>query len=59
MFKELYESEEWFRLKLKELENETPPIPKFDPSSDNTDQWKYDSGLREGYRLLLAKINPK
>lgn len=59
MFKELYEAEEWFRLKLIELENEAPPIPKFDPSEDNTDQWKHDSGLREGYLLLLAKINPK
>lgn len=58
MFKQLYENEEWFRLELKRLEDETPSLPKFDPSRDNTDQWKYDSGLREGYLLLLAKLKP-
>lgn len=54
----LYEREEWFRLWLESLKESQPKPPSFTPSSDNTDEWKHQSGISVGYELLLNKIYP-
>jgi len=49
--------EVWFQDFIKnELEPEIPIVPSFNPSEDNTDDWKQKSGLREGYLLALTKM---
>jgi len=42
---------------LKEiLETNRPDIPGFDPLKDNTEEWKKESGMRQGYDLCLAQF---
>jgi hypothetical protein len=49
--------QQWFQTFIeKEVAPDMPQVPSFDPSSDNTERWKYDSAMREGYRLALLKF---
>ena len=52
--------EEWFqRFLAEELIPDIPTLETFNPNSDNTDAWKYGSGVREGYLLCLQKLGVK
>jgi len=54
--KRLHE-EPWFQeFVKKELIPGTPEVPAYNPSKDNTERWKYDSAMAEGYRLCLQKL---
>ncbi len=47
----------WFQEFIKkEVAPDVPVVPAYDPSNDNTDRWRYDSALREGYLLALLKF---
>lgn len=49
--------EAWFqKFTETELLAATPQVPAYNPQSDNTDRWKYDSAMREGYLLCLRKL---
>ena len=52
--------EEWFkRFVESELKPAIPQIQTYNPQSDNTERWKYDSALREGFLLCMAKLGVK
>ena len=49
--------EQWFpRFIEDELIPNMPRVPNYNPAQDNTERWKYDSAMREGYRLCLKKL---
>jgi len=49
--------ESWFKEFIEnEIVPDVPRVPSHNPRDDNTDVWKYDSALREGYRLCLRKF---
>ena len=57
--KQLHESD-WFKKFIEEeLLADMPRVPAYNPAEDNTERWKYDSGLREGYLLCLQKFGVK
>ena len=49
-------SHPYFQTVKKELEEGIPPIPEYDPVSDNTNDWKNKSAMRSGYMLCLARL---
>jgi len=52
--------EAWFqRFIEEEIRPDVPRVPAYNPASDNTERWKYDCGLREGYLLCLRKLGVK
>ena len=52
--------QEWFSRFVKEvLIPGTPSIPTYNPSSDNTERWKYDCAMREGYLECLKNLGVK
>lgn len=59
MIKRLHEDPLFQRFIKEVLIPGAPKVMPFNPSSDNTDQWKYHSGVREGYRLALSEIGVK
>ena len=49
--------EAWFKRFLEdELAAKAPKVPAWNPRDDNTDLWKYDSALREGYLMCLRNM---
>lgn len=46
----------WFRPFIDEVIADAPVVPPFNPAEDNTARWRYDSAMREGYRLCLLKF---
>lgn len=57
--KQLHE-QVWFQRFVKEvLIPNTPTVPTYDPRKDNTELWKYDCAMREGYRECLRKLGVK
>lgn len=36
-----------------------PTVPSYNPSNENVERWKYDSGMREGYLLALQLLGVK
>jgi len=54
--KRLHE-EVWFQDFVKdELLPGMPNVQEYNPSQDNTERWKYDCAMREGYRECLRKL---
>lgn len=54
--KNLHE-QEWFQRFVKEeLIPNTPRLDSWNPTKDNTDQWKHASGMREGYLMCLQML---
>ena len=52
--------EVWFnKFVEEEILPDIPRVPPYNPAQDNTERWKYDSGLREGYTLCLRKFGVK
>jgi len=41
---------------IKKLELKTPELPSYTPKADNSEQWKYDSGLRDGFLYALNHL---
>jgi len=41
---------------LKQLEQKIPEITKFTPSTDKTEQWKYDSAFADGCLYILSHL---
>ena len=41
---------------LKQLREQRPVLPEFDPQANNVEEWKQKSGARRGYDLCLAII---
>ena len=39
---------------LKQLREQRPVLPEFDPQNDNAEEWKQKSGMGKGYDLCLA-----
>lgn len=51
----------WFKEFVKhEVIAGIPSLPSFNPGNPDVERWKYDSGVREGYRQCLTKfgVNP-
>lgn len=49
--------EEWFKSFTRDvLLPKAPIVPSYNPTNDNTSHWKYDSAMREGYRLCLMHL---
>lgn len=49
--------EVWFQKFLsEEVFPAVPSIPSFNPSQDNTELWKHECAVREGYMLCLKKL---
>lgn len=49
--------EPWFKAFLEnDVVPDIPQIPAYLSSDDNTEQWKYVSGMREGYLMCLRKL---
>jgi len=40
----------------KEFTQSRPRLPAFNPHEDNTAQWKYESGRRDGFDLALKLL---
>jgi hypothetical protein len=54
--KNLHE-QEWFqRFSQEELIPNIPSVPEWSPGVDNTEQWKYASGMRSGYLICLQML---
>lgn len=50
----------WFQKFVKdELKPGIPEVPRYNPREDNTEVWKYDSALREGYLMCMRKLGVK
>jgi len=39
---------------LKQLKEQRPVLPEFNPQASNVEEWKRKSGMRQGYDLALA-----
>ena len=47
----------WFKEFVEnDVVPEIPMVPPYNPGSDNTELWKYESGQREGYLMCLRKL---
>ena len=44
---------------LKMVEDARPQIPVFNPKDDNTENWKKQSGMRQGYDLFASLLKLK
>ena len=52
--------EEWFKRFAEDvLKANIPEVPTYNPREDNTDRWKYDSAMREGFLLCLNLLGVK
>lgn len=53
-------SEVWFQKFAEDvLKPSIPEVPTYNPSSDNTERWKYDSAMREGFLLCMSLLGVK
>jgi hypothetical protein len=43
-----------FSALMKEAQQACPEVPPFDPSNDNTDEWKHVSGIKQGFDLVMS-----
>ncbi len=57
--KRLHEELWWREFVEKELKPGIPEVPAYNPSKDNTERWRYDSAMAEGYRLCLQNLGIK
>jgi len=48
-----------YQAMLKSAEKLMPSLPEWDPTQDNTEEWKQKSAMRHGFELCLAIFRPK
>ena len=49
-----------FQVMLKEkILPSRPQVPTYHPSKQNTEDWKYQSGLRDGFDIVLQLLKVK
>jgi hypothetical protein len=58
LLKELAGHPEWIGVH-KQAEKMRPAIPAWDSKSDNTDEWKKQSAMQEGFDLCWQLFKPK
>jgi hypothetical protein len=52
--------EPWFSKFAEDvLKPAIPEVPSYNPREDNTDRWKYDSAMREGFLMCLSLLGVK
>ena len=50
----------WFKQFIEsEVKPNIPQVQAYNPSSDNTERWKYDSGMREGFLMCMTILGVK
>lgn len=45
-----------FQSLVEEVKRNVPKLPEYNPENDNTEDWKYTSGTRDGYKLCMLKF---
>lgn len=50
--------QDWWKIFEGDLINGVPEIPVYHPGRE-ADEWKYASGLKEGYKLALQHLGVK
>jgi hypothetical protein len=58
LLRELAGHPEYVKL-LKLAEEMKPALPEWDVASDNVDDWKMKSAMRQGFELCLVIFRPK
>ena len=43
-----------FQLLLSDIKHQRPSVPMHDPNDDNTEIWKTQCGLRQGFDLAMS-----
>ena len=53
-------NEEWFtRFVESELKPAIPEVQTYNPHADNTERWKYDCAMREGFLMCMSILGVK
>ncbi len=59
MYLEQLRQSDEFRHLLNEIKQQRPMVPLFDPNDDNSEVWKMQSGLQQGFDLAMSLFGEK